>query len=350
MNYWIIFLTGLTTGGVSCLAMQGGLLASVIANQKDEELVSGKKTTAAKSFDLLDWLPVGLFLGSKLIAHIILGFLLGLVGSVVALSLPIRLLFQVMTALFMLATAMNLLEIHPIFRHMVLQPPKFIQRIVRSSTKSRALFAPAMLGLLTIFIPCGVTQAMEVAAVASGKPLVGAMTMGVFVLGTAPIFAMIGIATAKFSELWRERFLRVAAVSLILMAVYGLNGVLTVIDAPITAQKISRGIAEALLLSEPTANNQGAVVQNGVQKIKITITDRGYVPQRLQVKMGIPVELTVEAKNVYSCAASFTFRKFNIAAQFKPTETRVFKFTPQEKGKFTFSCSMGMYTGTLEVI
>ena len=37
MSLWIIFLTGLTTGGLSCLAMQGGLLASVIANQKDQE-------------------------------------------------------------------------------------------------------------------------------------------------------------------------------------------------------------------------------------------------------------------------------------------------------------------------
>lgn len=34
MNLFVIFLTGLTTGGLSCLAMQGGLLASVIANQK----------------------------------------------------------------------------------------------------------------------------------------------------------------------------------------------------------------------------------------------------------------------------------------------------------------------------
>ena len=37
MNLLIIFLTGLTTGGLSCLAMQGGLLAGVIANQKEQE-------------------------------------------------------------------------------------------------------------------------------------------------------------------------------------------------------------------------------------------------------------------------------------------------------------------------
>lgn len=37
MNLFVIFLTGLTTGGISCIAMQGGLLTSVIANQKEQE-------------------------------------------------------------------------------------------------------------------------------------------------------------------------------------------------------------------------------------------------------------------------------------------------------------------------
>ena len=30
MDFWVIFLTGLTTGGLTCLAVQGGLLATAI--------------------------------------------------------------------------------------------------------------------------------------------------------------------------------------------------------------------------------------------------------------------------------------------------------------------------------
>ena len=51
MNLLLIFLTGLTTGGLSCLAMQGGLLAGVIANQKEQEhedLVSNKEKRKAR--------------------------------------------------------------------------------------------------------------------------------------------------------------------------------------------------------------------------------------------------------------------------------------------------------------
>ena len=43
MNLWVAFITGLTTGGVSCAAMQGGLLAGLIANQKALDTTLDKK-------------------------------------------------------------------------------------------------------------------------------------------------------------------------------------------------------------------------------------------------------------------------------------------------------------------
>ena len=36
MDLWVIFLTGLTVGGLTCLAVQGGLLASVITSREEE--------------------------------------------------------------------------------------------------------------------------------------------------------------------------------------------------------------------------------------------------------------------------------------------------------------------------
>ena len=37
-NLWIIFTTGLVAGGVTCLAVQGGLLATAIAERKSKIL------------------------------------------------------------------------------------------------------------------------------------------------------------------------------------------------------------------------------------------------------------------------------------------------------------------------
>lgn len=354
MNFWIVFLTGLTTGGFSCVAVQGGLLTSVITNQKNKELFQSgsEEQKHPLSFDALDWVPVTIFLIFKLIFHTMLGFLLGLLGSTLTLSLGVRLVFQVLTALFMFATAMNLLNVHPIFRYVVFQPPKFLARLVKNSSKGSAFFTPAILGAMTIFVPCGVTQAMEVLAVSTGSPILGAMTMFFFVLGTSPLFAIIGIAAAKLSEIWNQWFLQIAALILIVMSISSVNGVLTVLDFPITADRIVKEIINIGSPPESIAGTSNTLIQNvdGVQKATITISNDGYSPKFFQVKVGVPVELTLDAEEVYTCASSFTFQKYKIFEQLKPNESKTVTFTPTEKGKFTFSCSMGMYKGVMEVI
>lgn len=375
MNLFVIFLTGLTTGGLSCLAMQGGLLTSIIANQKEQEydeLTDDKATKkqkakqkkkqkylqklqknnfSLKSFDQLDWMPVGMFLVAKLVSHTILGFLLGILGSTISLSLGVRLAFQIFTAIFMFATAMNLFDVHPIFRFVVIQPPKFIQRMVRNSSKSKALFAPAFLGFMTIFVPCGVTQAMEVLAINSGNPIYGAMIMFAFVLGTSPLFALIGVATAKLSEGWHEKFTKFAAAVLILMAVYSVNGVLIVLDFPITLNKIVRPVT--YFFSDDRfeqSNTLPSKVVNGVQPVVINVLNSGYSPNHVRVNAGTPVQLTLQSNGTYSCALSFVFKEFGINTFLEATDSQSFTFTPTKPGKYTFTCSMGMYTGTMEVI
>ncbi|MBI2587540.1 sulfite exporter TauE/SafE family protein, partial [Candidatus Amesbacteria bacterium] len=75
-NLWIIFTTGLLTGGVTCMAVQGGLLAAALASNQELGI-----TNKGKIFGTIS------FLVSKLVAYTILGFLLGWLGSKVDLSL-----------------------------------------------------------------------------------------------------------------------------------------------------------------------------------------------------------------------------------------------------------------------
>lgn len=341
MNLWIIFLTGLTTGGLSCLAVQGGLLASIVANQKKQD--------KGQMHDLAV-LPVGMFLLAKLISHTILGFLLGSLGSVMELSLSAKVTFQVFTAIFMFATAANLLDLHPIFRYVVFQPPVFIRRMIKNSSKSKALFAPFILGLMTVLIPCGVTQAVEVVVISSGNPVQGALMMFVFVLGTMPLFSLIGFSIAKLSNSWYQKFTKVAATALIFMSLYSINGALQAMDAPISVHKAVLLYQKLQQYENGVANNQLVEVVDGIQKVKINVTTNGYTPKKFTVKAGTPVELMIETKDVYSCASAFTFKAFKIYANLKSTDQKTFTLTPNEKGKFTFACSMGMYTGVMEVI
>ncbi|EKD62846.1 MAG: hypothetical protein ACD_52C00036G0001, partial [uncultured bacterium] len=68
------FITGLTTGGLSCLAIQGGLLTTTIENQNETD---SKKV-------------VGVFVAAKIIAYTLLGAFLGLVGKSFTFSVALQ--------------------------------------------------------------------------------------------------------------------------------------------------------------------------------------------------------------------------------------------------------------------
>ena len=336
MNLGLIFLTGLTTGGISCLAVQGGLLVSLIANLK-------AKQGGNRRLDLLDWLPVLMFLLSKAIAYTVLGFLLGLFGSKISLNETAAAVFQIFTALFMFGTAMNLLNIHPIFRYFTITPPAFVRRWLKSTRKSEAIFTPLILGALTVLIPCGVTQAMEVLAINSANPVQGALIMLFFVLGTAPLFVLFGVSAARFSEAWQVQFARVASTLLIAFSLYVFNSSLILFNSPVTFATLARPVqwffSDERFEANPV-NNQ----------VTININNFGYSPKYFKVKVNQPVRLTLISHNVRSCALAFVFKSFNIRAVLKPTDEQTFTFTPTKTGSYLYSCSMGMYSGTMEVI
>lgn len=350
MNLWAIFLTGLTTGGISCALVQGGLLAGVISNQRKDRLDAGGSQPRTVKGTLLDhWLPVAMFLSSKLITHTLLGFILGAVGSFISLEMGVRIAFQLLAALLMFAMAGNLLNLHPIFRFVVLQPPRWLWKRIKKKSQARSLFTPAVLGALTIFIPCGVTQVMEVSAIASADPWQGAAIMGVFVLGTVPLFSVIGLTASSLTEFWHQRFTRIAGYLLIAMALYTANGALVVANAPITFERMTQPI-RWFFSDERFSGALEVPIVDGVQKVRIIITNEGYEPRYVRVKKDVPVELTLQSTGVYNCALAFVFSEENIRTFLDSVDEQTFTFTPDKVGQFTYACSMGMYSGVLEVV
>ena len=202
MDFWVIFLTGLTVGGLTCLALQGGLLASIIAAREEEDFEE-------KSFKKHNLKPVLAFLTTKLLAYIVLGFILGAFGGALALSDNARIVMQLLAGAYMIAIALNLLNVHPIFRYVIIQPPRFLTKMVHSTSKSKDIFAPAILGALTIFIPCGTTLAIEALAISSGSPVLGAAIMATFVLGTFPLFLGLGFLTTSLGDTFKTKFFKI---------------------------------------------------------------------------------------------------------------------------------------------
>src|SRR3990172_12822343 len=150
---WLVFVTGLTTGGFSCFAVQGGLLTSALAT---EEEMNVSRSLKAKALTF--------FLLSKVIAYTILGFIFGFFGASLNISPRFQGWLQIFIGLYILATATRLLNLHPVFRYFLIHPPKSILRLLRNRAQAKSVFTPVLLGASTVLIPCGVTQAMMLLA------------------------------------------------------------------------------------------------------------------------------------------------------------------------------------------
>ena len=328
------------------MAVQGGLLASVlVAHLKEEH--------GLRSNFIHNSLPTVAFLATRLIAYITLGFLLGLLGQTLSLSDNTRIVLQFTAGVYMVIIALDLLNVHPIFRYAVIQPPRFLARFVHKQSKSKDLFAPAVLGFMTIFIPCGTTLAMEALAISSGSPFLGTAIMGVFTLGTMPLFFGLGFLTSTLTERFRVNFLKITGLIVIYLGVISINGSLVAAGSPVTLQSLVENSPIQIDLSgggnlqQPILSGE---VRNGVQVIDIEINPGGYYPDYLVVRKNQPVRLNLSSKGVYSCASAFRIPSLGVVKNLRPTDNTSVEFTPVTSGKIQFSCSMGMYTGVIEVI
>lgn len=347
MNLWAILATGLTVGGLSCLAVQGGLLASTIALRTGQDIQGSKKLSKESVF------PIITFLTTKLIAYTALGFLLGLFGQALQLSDSVTTTMQIVAGLYMLAVAGNLLNLHPIFRYAVIQPPRFLTKMIRNQSKNKDLFAPAFLGLMTIFIPCGTTIAMEALAISSGNPFYGAAIMAAFTIGTIPLFFGLGFLTFSLGEVFRRNFFKLAAILLIYLGVTTLNSGLVLAGSPITLQTLKEASPiEINLAGRGQLENSVYAGQliGDTQVVDINVLSTGYSPESIQVKAGQPVTLNLHTNGNSGCTSVFKMPKLGIKKTLPATGVTPIEFTPNKPDTLVWTCGMGMYTGGIEVI
>lgn len=344
VNLIAIFLTGLFAGALTCLAVQGGLLATTIA-QREQEKFEDK----ARGGNVL---PILSFLITKLIAYTILGGFLGYLGSFFTLSIQTQVILYIFVAIFMIGTALALLDVHPIFRYFIIQPPRFLTRMVRKESKSNSIFAPAILGAFTIFIPCGTTQAMMALSIASGNPMTGAAIMFAFVLGTIPLFFILGYSALKLGDIFQQKFMKIAAFAIIFLAIFNLNNALALAGISI---RTPRFVSSVICTINPTcfssdiAQTGSATVDNNPT---ITINDTGYEPSNLAVKAGSQVTLNIVNKGGGGCTQAFTLPEYNVQKIIPIGTSDKITFTAPNKpgSQIAFMCSMGMYRGTINVI
>lgn len=350
INLITIFATGLITGGLTCMAVQGGLLAATLAQRssfakatvdKEEELKNRLKNGAA--------LPILSFLVAKLVAYTLLGLLLGWLGSFFKLSLSLQVILQIVVVVFMLGTALNILNVHPLFRYFVLQPPHFLTRLIRKQSKRNDIFSPALLGFLTVFIPCGTTQAMMALAVISGNAFLGGAILFAFVLGTTPIFFVLGYLATRLGSALQARFMKTAAFAIILLSLFNLNNALALSGSNVTLSSVAQNVYCTFSICSAEAA-LGANDSNPVSEATIFIQNNGYSPDHFSVRTGTEVTLHLNNTSGSGCTQAFTIPRLGIQKVVPVGSSDTITFTaPENPGTIAFMCSMGMYKGTIEV-
>jgi sulfite exporter TauE/SafE len=355
VNLWSVFVTGLLAGGASCAVVQGGLLASAVARRHDAQ---ADHDSDPSRFD--DAVPVGGFLAGKLVSHTIAGALLGLIGDAAQLGFRTRAYMQIGAGVLMILLAANLLGVRALGR-LVPQPPAVITRLIRQRARSRDVLAPAVLGFLTIFIPCAVTMSVMVLAVASGSPVVGALGMAIFVLGTSPLFAALGYAVRRSGNLLRGYLGKAAAVAVIVAGLLSINSGLVLSGSSFTLEGAwdrVRGADDTHTNNTDTADGamppgdgSSAVTMDpaGIQQVLIEVGKRSYQPSRVGVRAGVPTRLILRTRGLSACTNGFVIPSAGIERSLPATGDTAVDLGTLKPGRIDYTCSMGMYGGVIDV-
>lgn len=341
MNLMVAFLTGLITGGLNCLAVQGGLLASTLASQYEQDLQN--QSSNQKLRPRLAQ-PIFLFLVAKLVAYTLLGFLVGALGSFFMLTPTMRTILMIGIGIFMLGNGLRMLNVHPIFRYFVLQPPSVLTRYFRRvSKKDPTLLTPIFMGAMTVLLPCGVTQAMIALALGTGDPIEGAALMFAFTLGTSPVFFAVSYFATRFGARLEKYFTRIAAVTIIVLALVTINSGLNLAGSPYSINNLLTNPNAPVEMAE---QSQAAGSEPG--NYVITVQNNGYYPAVLHMAAGKPVVLNWVTNDIHSCAQSLVVPALKYEILLPRTGETPLEIPAQEIGTvIRYSCSMGMYTGQL---
>jgi sulfite exporter TauE/SafE len=265
------------------------------------------------------------------------------------LSITAQVITQFVVGAFMIITALRMLDVHPVFRRFVLTPPKAIFKLMRNNARSGSYFSPLILGLATVFLPCGTTQAMEVQAIGSGNAIAGALIMFAFTLGTSPVFFVVGSLATKFSQTMEKYIYPIAAALVLILGIMAIDNGLTLSGSSYTLKEFWRIATQ--VDTAPVLGTTATTTDSGKsQSATMTVYATGYEPNKLTVKAGIPVNLSLVTNHTQGCSRAITFPTLKIQKILPESGTTELQLPALAKGKVPFSCSMGMFTGVIEVI
>lgn len=185
---------------------------------------------------------------------------------------------------------------------------------------------PFLLGCFTFFLPCGFTFTAQTLALASGNFFSGMAIMFLFALGST--IPLLIISINRFFK--TPFFTNIAGFLIIFFSLFSLYRQIN----------INRSIADL------------APVIDGYQVIKMTVKKDGYYPNNFKIRSDLPVKWEIKDGGVSACSNTIISKSLlDSPVIVTPYSVTTKNFNPPKKsGVYHFSCSMGMFNGSIEVI
>jgi len=319
VGYPLIFLIGFLAS-FHCVGMCGGLVATYTCG------IAAKDGGKNKSL-----MPHIYYNFGRLISYTVVGGILGGIGSFFAINQYFSGTLMILAGIFMLIMALNLVTNFSWLKRLNLRTPQFITRyIFRGSKKNKS---PLIIGLLTGLMPCGPLQAMELYALGTGSFIAGALSLGIYALGTIPLMFGFGALISLISKKYISQTMKLSAIIVALLALVMLFRGLTTL-----------GVAS----NAPSNNNNTDGEQMGYQTVHMAVTYQGYEPDVIRIKKDIPVRWIIDGSGITGCTSVISLPEYNIRKNLTRGEN-IIEFTPTQTGEIPFSCGMQMVWGKFVV-
>lgn len=330
LGYGLLFITGVLAS-FHCVGMCGGFVVTYTASQGLER-GNQKKISPHLYYNL-----------GRVFSYTLVGAILGGIGSFFGINPVFSGILTLAVAVFMLAIGASLVRNINFVEKLKSKLPSFVAKYLFSQKYEAKPRGPLFIGLLNGFMPCGPLQAVQFYALGTGSALAGALSMFSFSFGTVFLMFGFGFFVSSISGERVKKMMKISGAVVILLGLFMFNRGLA---------NFGWGFKEFLPQNRVASRaEERGVEKNETQEHQIArmdLTYRGYVPNVLYVKKGIPVRWVINVQQMSGCTDAILIEKMDIRRDLKHGEN-VIEFTPTEVGEIQFFCWMKMVWGKFVV-
>ena len=353
----VALLLGLAAGVSTCMALVGGLVLALSASYQARRTRAGLPEQGRAA----QMRPALVFMGGRIVGYAAFGALLGAIGASLTMPPAMTAALMIAAAVVMTLVGARLTGLSPrVATWSPTLPPSLARSLGLADTDAGGYsdVRAAGLGALSFFMPCGFTQAVQIYALSTGSPATAGMLMAAFAIGTAPgLLVLAGLPVVVPSRA-RPTLLRLVGVVVLGFAVVNagaglrLAGVnLAPFGASAAQATTTRGSAATNVPATGSGSGAGAGTAQaaGFQELRTFQEVDGYQPANVQIAAGIPTHWTVESASSRSCAAFLVVPDLGIEVRLQKGDN-VIELPAMNPGTLAYTCSMGMYGGTITIV